>query len=58
MIDSLVVVEVSACDSELCLDAVLSVLSLASVVADVVEELDVVGGINASSPTIIKINYG
>lgn len=35
----LVVGEMSACDSELCLDVVLSVLSLASTVADVVEEL-------------------
>lgn len=51
--DSLVVGEVCACDceveSELCLDVVPSILS----VADVVEELDVVVGVpilNASSP--------
>ena len=58
MIDSLVVGEIGSCDCELCLDVVPSVLS----VADVVEELDVVGGISTLnfSSSIIKtmVNNG
>lgn len=57
--DSLVVGEVRACDceveSELCLDVVPSVLSVA--VADVVVELDVVGGISTLNASNSSPNY-